>query len=120
MGGSRSRGTRVPRVNVTARRLSIQARVRAVGAMSFARCAGVPVADSKTASSRAKVAANSSGDRATPGVPEYFRGREQDLLGLDICAGEGWERLALFLGSAIPGQAFPHRNEMVPDPADER
>jgi hypothetical protein len=59
-------------------------------------------------------------DEHMTGVPEYFRGREHDLLALDICAGEGWERLAPFLGSAIPDQAFPHRNEMVPDPADER
>lgn len=49
-------------------------------------------------------------------VPGYFRGRDKDLLTLNICAGEGWADLAPFLGSALPDREFPHRNEMIPDP----
>jgi hypothetical protein len=52
-------------------------------------------------------------------VPEYFRGREEDLLALNICAGEGWSQLAPFTGAAIPDRPFPHLNERVPDPADD-
>jgi hypothetical protein len=47
-------------------------------------------------------------------VPRYFQGRDQDLLPLNICAGEGWPKLAPFIDSAIPGCPFPHRNEMLP------
>lgn len=49
-------------------------------------------------------------------VPGYFRGRDQDLLALNICAGEGWMRLAPFLGSVAPDRGFPHRNEMIMGP----
>lgn len=49
-------------------------------------------------------------------VPRYFRGRDSDLLALNICAGEGWARLTPFLGSTAPDREFPHRNEMIPDP----
>lgn len=49
-------------------------------------------------------------------VPGYFRGRDQDLLTLNICAGEGWAGLAPFLDAALPDREFPHRNEMIPDP----
>src|SRR5262249_43501774 len=31
-------------------------------------------------------------------VLDYFRGRPDDLLVLDICGGEGWEKLCPFLG----------------------
>lgn len=47
-------------------------------------------------------------------VPAYFRGREQDLLTLNICAGEGWPQVAGFLGLAVPEVGFPHRNELMP------
>jgi hypothetical protein len=43
-------------------------------------------------------------------VEEYFRGREKDLLRLNICAGEGWERLLPFLGLGPVGDPFPHSN----------
>lgn len=48
-------------------------------------------------------------------VPAYFRGRDQDLLTLNICAGDGWSKLAPFLGSPIPDCPFPHLNEIAPD-----
>jgi hypothetical protein len=47
-------------------------------------------------------------------VPDYFRGRDADLLTLDICAGDGWPELAPFLGRAVPRVPFPHRNELMP------
>ncbi|MBI3557093.1 MAG: hypothetical protein HY074_12590 [Deltaproteobacteria bacterium] len=41
-------------------------------------------------------------------VLSYFKNRPEDLLVLDITAGEGWARLCPFLGRAIPDTAFPH------------
>lgn len=43
-------------------------------------------------------------------IVEYFRHRPDDLLVVDICAGEGWEALCPFLGEAIPDVPFPHEN----------
>ena len=43
-------------------------------------------------------------------VIEYFKGRPEDLLVLRITAGEGWEKLCPFLGTAIPAVAFPRAN----------
>ncbi|MEV0621953.1 sulfotransferase family protein [Nonomuraea sp. NPDC050404] len=40
-------------------------------------------------------------------VRHHFAHRRDDLLELDICAGQGWERLAPFLGRAVPGTPFP-------------
>ena len=40
----------------------------------------------------------------------YFRERDDDLLVLDICAGEGWEKLCPFLGLPIPRMPFPRGN----------
>jgi hypothetical protein len=37
----------------------------------------------------------------------YFAGRESDLLVLNIIAGDGYERLARFLGVPVPAQPFP-------------
>jgi hypothetical protein len=47
-------------------------------------------------------------------VADYFRGREDDLLVMDICAGDGWSKLAPFLGDDIPEDPFPHLNQVVP------
>lgn len=41
-------------------------------------------------------------------VNEYFRDRPDDLLIMNICAGEGWEKLCPFLGLSIPEVKFPH------------
>lgn len=43
----------------------------------------------------------------------YFRDRPQDLLVLDICAGEGWSKLCPFLGREQPGGPFPHENPLA-------
>ncbi len=43
-------------------------------------------------------------------VKDYFKGREKDLLILDIIRGEGWEKLCPFLGLEIPVDPFPHLN----------
>ena len=50
-------------------------------------------------------------DRYHEKVERYFQGREGDLLHLDICGGEGWEKLCDFLGKPIPEKPFPHANE---------
>jgi hypothetical protein len=43
-------------------------------------------------------------------VQAYFSGRPNDLLVIDITAGEGWEKLCPFLGVDIPDLRFPHAN----------
>jgi hypothetical protein len=41
-------------------------------------------------------------------VQEYFKDRPADLLVMNICAGEGWEKLCPFLNrDAIPSRDFP-------------
>lgn len=40
-------------------------------------------------------------------VTRYFRDRPGDLLVLDVCAGEGWEKLCPFLGRPAPAAPFP-------------
>ncbi|GHE02827.1 sulfotransferase family protein [Streptomyces alanosinicus] len=47
--------------------------------------------------------------RHVDSVRRYFADREEDLLVLDIAAGEGYERLAPFLGLPIPDEPFPHQ-----------
>lgn len=41
-------------------------------------------------------------------VKEYFRDRPDDLLVMNICAGDGWEKLCPFLGFPVPDVKFPH------------
>ena len=43
-------------------------------------------------------------------VKNYFKGREKDLLILDICGGDEWEKLCSFLDVEIPDKNFPHKN----------
>lgn len=44
-------------------------------------------------------------------VTEYFKDRPEDLLIIDICAGEGWEKLCRFLDKPIPyNEPFPKTN----------
>lgn len=43
-------------------------------------------------------------------VRRYFAGRDEDLLVIDVCAGEGWEKLCPFLGFETPNRPFPHAN----------
>ena len=44
-------------------------------------------------------------------IIDYFRGRFNDLLIINICAGEGWDKLCQFLGKEIPSASFPHENK---------
>jgi hypothetical protein len=44
------------------------------------------------------------------GVREYFADRPQDLLIMNICAGDGWEKLCRFLSKPVPDGSFPKRN----------
>lgn len=44
-------------------------------------------------------------------VREYFADRPGDLLVFDLFAGDGFEKLAPFLGKELPKRLFPHRNQ---------
>jgi hypothetical protein len=46
-------------------------------------------------------------------VRSYFAGRD-NLLELDITAGDGWDALAPFLGVAVPNQPFPWIRRATP------
>jgi hypothetical protein len=46
-------------------------------------------------------------------VRRYFADRPDDLLEMNIVAGDGWETLCPFLGLPIPDAPFPHRNQRV-------
>jgi hypothetical protein len=54
---------------------------------------------------------NATYDRYHEQVRKYFEGRESSLLILDICAGEGFEKLCPFLGMEMPAQSFPHNEQ---------
>ena len=41
-------------------------------------------------------------------VREYFAGRPEDLLVMNVTAGDGWELLCPFLGKPVPDFPFPH------------
>lgn len=47
-------------------------------------------------------------DRHYDQVCKHFRGREDSLLIIDICGGEGFEKLCPFLGKETPQVAFPY------------
>lgn len=54
------------------------------------------------------------GDRHHDAVLSHFAGRPDDLLVIDLCAGQGWERLAPFLGwGRLPERTFPWENRTV-------
>jgi len=46
-------------------------------------------------------------------IKEYFKDRPNDLLVMDICKGEGWEKLCPFLGKPIPNKPFPFSNKSI-------
>ncbi len=46
-------------------------------------------------------------DQHCRAVTEYFA-RTDRLLLLNVCAGEGWEKLCEFLRVPVPGSPFPH------------
>jgi len=43
-------------------------------------------------------------------VKNFFRDKD-NLLIMDICDGDGWEKLCGFLGKGKPGVPFPHENK---------
>lgn len=47
--------------------------------------------------------------RHVDSVTGYFAGRGNDLLMLDIAGGDGYEKLAPFLGMPVPEQPFPQK-----------
>ncbi len=53
-------------------------------------------------------------------VREYFKDRPDDLLEMNIVAGDGWETLCPFLGLSTPDVPFPHKNKRKPPTAFER
>lgn len=46
-------------------------------------------------------------------VRDHFADRPDDLLTIDICAGEGFEKLCPFLGLPMPDDPLPWRNRAV-------
>ncbi len=44
------------------------------------------------------------------GVSDYFGKDEDKLLTMDICGGDGWEKLCPFVARPIPSIPFPHRH----------
>ena len=44
---------------------------------------------------------------------EHFKDRPEDLLIIDICSGEGFEKLAPFLDRPLPTQTFPHKGAVL-------
>lgn len=44
-------------------------------------------------------------------VINYFADRPNDLLVMDLRAGDGWNKLCPFLGHAVPAHPFPHMNK---------
>jgi hypothetical protein len=49
-------------------------------------------------------------DRHLNKVKQHFADRDGDVLFLNICAGEGWEKLCPFLGAPVPDAPFPREN----------
>ncbi|MGB3295829.1 MAG: sulfotransferase family protein [Phormidesmis sp.] len=50
-------------------------------------------------------------------VLTYFKTRPSQLLVLDICGGEGWEKLCQFLDLPIPNKPFPVANVTLRKPS---
>lgn len=46
-------------------------------------------------------------------VEQYFADRPSDLLVLNVCEGEGWDELCLFLGCERPDVPFPCENRRL-------
>lgn len=44
-------------------------------------------------------------------VTEYFKDKPNQFLIMNICNGEGWEKLCPFMGKPIPKASFPHVNK---------
>ena len=48
--------------------------------------------------------------RFVNGVMDYFKNRPGDLLSLEICGGDNWEKLCTFLDKPVPDMPFPVTN----------
>lgn len=44
------------------------------------------------------------------GVEDYFRGRDKDILVMEIVSGDGWDKLCPFLGKSELDKPFPKLN----------
>ena len=49
-------------------------------------------------------------NRYHPRVKKYFKNRPKDLLIIDVCKGEGFDKLCSFLGKKKPNAYFPREN----------
>ena len=47
----------------------------------------------------------------TKRVLDFFKDKPDELLVLDICGGDGYDKLCPFLGIDIPDEPFPHRHK---------
>jgi Sulfotransferase domain len=52
-------------------------------------------------------------DQHVRDVQAYFKDRPEDLLVINICEGEGFERLAPFLDRPVPAEGFPHKGAVL-------
>jgi hypothetical protein len=52
-------------------------------------------------------------------VKEYFKNRPKDILFIDICDGEGWEKLCPFLEVDVPKEPFPHAGKSKDTPMEK-
>lgn len=52
-------------------------------------------------------------DQHVRDVMAYFKDRPGDLLVINICSGEGFEKLAPFFGRPAPAEAFPHKGAVL-------
>ncbi len=52
-------------------------------------------------------------DNHVESVRKYFKKRKKDYLEIDICGGEGWQKLCKFLDCEAPDLKFPRANEWM-------
>jgi hypothetical protein len=53
----------------------------------------------------------------TEEIQEFFRDKSHRYLELDICDGDGWEKLCEFLNLPVPDQPFPYENKSTDRPS---
>ena len=58
--------------------------------------------------------------RHVENVKRYFADRPGDLLVLEIANGDGYEKLAPFLGVPVPEQPFPHKGKRLSERMAEK
>ena len=44
-------------------------------------------------------------------VHKYFKGRESDILAINLAENDGWDAICSFLGEPVPSKSFPHSNK---------